>query len=416
MAEKSLNGNMARVNGLCLQKNLQYDRKELMEYVASFIGLMPRVSSILFYWAMLPITSVFLGKLKLYPDFILALTGETGSFKTTLARLVVFVLEKESLQEMKFFHTPSLNQIEERLKQLDGFNLLMDDIFPAKSQYRRDKQADLLNNISRFGDRRQYKSGIIITAEKLPEQLIVSGRERVFELHVSHMDTEKKKEVWDKLQRIPSNFMATISETFKQILFERSNDVINDINEFLEQYEMPDGLSLDTRIGIHVKYIELTEFLYRRYFCNGEERMCMTEQFKKALHETGIKQHNAICKAKAEQQMDYVREVYKMMTSGGKYLKMEGCRDDYEPVGNNFLLWEGKYYITSDTLRYGMQRYLNRPANVKEISRLLCEAGVMETDASGARSKKCRGLMERHYVISCSAIQKYCVEAEEQNI
>lgn len=413
-SNSTLNGkNMVETNGLCLRGERQYSRQELIAQAGSFMQLIPRVSVVLFYWALLSIISVFLGKLKLYPDFILVLTGRTGSFKTTLARMTVFVLEKESEQEMKFCRTSSLNQVEERLKRLDGRNLLIDDIFPAQSQYQRDKQADLLNNLSRLGDRRQYKSGIVITAEKVPEQLILSGWERVLEVSVPSMDSETKQDVWDRLQMIPDDFMAAISEAFEHILIEHSDAVIDDIKLFLQQYKFPYGLNLDTRIGIHVKYLELTEFLYRQHFCDGDEVSSMTGKFKEALHATAIRQHKDICKTSLEEDMDYVWEVYKMMTSKDKYLKMEGDFDNYEPDGKNFLIRDGKYYITFDALRYGMQMYLNRPANVREISRLLFDAGVMETDASGARSKKC-GLRVRHYVILCSEIQAYCIKAEER--
>ena len=396
-------------NGVWLKKENQYSREELIKCADSFMGLIPGISDILFYYSLLPIVTTFLEKVRSYPDFILVLTGRRGNFKTTLARMVVLVLKQEELQELKFFRTPSLNLIEERMNALVGMNLLIDDIFPASGQYQRAKQSDLLNQLSRFGDKRLYKAGLIITAERMPEQLILSGRDRIFQLSIPDMCSDRKMKLWNECKKIPEDFMACLAESLKKCLSERSDEVIGDITQFIQQYKLPEGLTMETRIGVHAEYIELTEFLYRKYFCNEKRECQIMEQFTGRLYATSIRQHNEICKAEFEQELNYVLEVYQMMTAENRYLKMEGHYNDYKPKGNNFLIWNGRYYITSEALQYGMQIYLKHTVSLKKISRALCDAGVLETNSGDARTKKC-GLGVRHYVISRYAIEMYCSE------
>lgn len=405
-------GKVKEGNEVCFKTVHLYGRDELVKLANSFMNLICGVSDILFYYSLLPIVSMFLGKLSFFPDFILVITGRRGNFKTTLARMAVLVLGQEELQEIKFFRTPSLDMIEERVRLLTGMNLLIDDIFPASGQYQRAKQSDLLNQLSRFGDKRLYKAGIIITAERIPDQLILSGRDRIFQLDIPNMSTDRKNKLWDKCREIPEDFMTCVSESFKECLIKKTDEVIDDIVRFMEQYNLPDGLNLETRIGIHTEYIELTEFLYKKYFCNESTEQKNTGQFTAKLYEIAIKQHCEICQSTSEDEIDYVREVYKMMTAKNKYLKMEGNRDEYNPDGRNFLVWKGKFYITSDALQYGMQIYMNRTVSLKKISRTLCDAGVLETDAGSANSKRC-GLKVRHYIISRSAIELFCRETEQ---
>lgn len=393
-------------------KSFRECNKAEMAYEASeFISLKPSISEILFYYSLLPIVSMFLGTLNVFPDVVLVMTGPMGHFKTTMARIATCILEQEYLQELKFYQAPRPEMLEERIRMVEGMNLLIDDIFPATGQYSKARQADLLNIISRYGDKRGYKAGIIITAEHMPEKLILSGRDRIFQLDIPFMDSEEKTRLYNKSRCIRSSLMAQVSENFVKSLMDNFDEVIKDITEFIQNYQPLEGLNADTRIGNHAEYLLLSEFLYRKYICDGNEEWSMRKQFEKVLGISAVKQHKAICRMVSGKETDYTQAVYNMLTGGNKYLRMENNRDNYMPDGKNFLILDGKYYVTRTALQFGMIRYMERTVSMRKVSDALWDAGVLEVDNGGARTRK--GFSNvRHYVISRQAIEMYCGAAE----
>ncbi len=394
-------------SGVLLKRSPDYSKRELLQQASSFITLKHGVTEILFYYSLLPIVSMFLGVLGIFPNMILVITGRMGNFKTTLARIVTFILEQEELQEVPFYLLPKTKVLEEKMKLLTGMNLLIDDVFLSATQYGNNRKADLLNIIARYGDKKWYKTGIIITAEQMPEKLILSGRDRIFQLDIPDLKSEEKAELWKKCGCIPDYMMAQVSECFVQSLMENYDSVIKDIEYFLQKYQYPEGLNADTRIADHVKYMQLVEFLYRKYMCNGDEAYSAREQFESVLYEKAVRQHKEIRFAIHEQKIDYVREIYKMLNSDNMYLVMVSNRRFYAPDGKNFLIEYGRYYVTGSALYYGMIKYLGRTISRKVLSDALFDAGVLETDNSGGRTQKTYW-NRRHYVISRQVIEAYC--------
>lgn len=401
---------------VCLKETSQCSRQDLLKQASSFLTLLPGITEILFFYSLLPIVSLFLEKLDIFPNMVLAITGRMGYFKTTFARIAAFVLEQDELQEIPFYRMPKESALDERVNLLAGINLLIDDVFASATQYSNKRKADLFNNIVRYGDKRLYKTGIIITAEQIPEDLILSGRDRIFELHIPDLTSEKRVELWNRSKCIPKNLMAQITKEFVRVLEENHKAVIQDIEHFIDSYQYPPMLKTDLRIAGHVEYICLVEFLYRKYLCDGNPVYSRQEEFESALFQEAVRQYEEIRTEFRKQDINYTKEVYKMLNSGNRYLRMESNAYTYKPDGKNFFADHFRYYVTGTALLYGMMNYLGS-GNVgrKKLIDALYDSGVLETDGSGARTQKTRW-GTRHYIISRQMMETYCDMRERHKV
>lgn len=401
---------------VCLKETSQCSRKELLKQASSFITLLPGITEILFFYSLLPIVSFFLEKLDIFPNMVLVITGQMGHFKTTLARIAAFVLKQEELQEIPFYRMPKERTLDERVNLLAGINLLIDDVFASATQYSNKRKSDLFNNIVRYGDKRLCRAGILITAEQIPKNLILSGRDRIFELHIPDLTPEKRVELWNRSKCIPKNLMAQITKEFVRVLEENHKAVIQDIECFIDSYKYPPRLKTDLRIAGHVEYICLVEFLYRKYLCDGNSVYSRKEEFESAIYQEAARQYEEIRREFRKQDINYTQEVYKMLNSGNCYLRMENNFYTYKPDGQNFFVDHDRYYITGTALLYGMMNYLSSgDVGRKKLIDALYDAGVLETDGSGARTQK-TNWGTRHYVISRQLMETYCDMRERHKL
>ena len=387
--------------------------EELMGQAKEFISFMPGVTEILFYYVLLAVVKPFLVSQRIYPNFMLAVIGPSGHLKTTLVRLFALWLEHDNLQEMAFADVTGQSALDARIKELQGMNLIMDDMHAFSGNYRRNKQTELLDYLSRHCDSRNGLANIIVTGEMVPPEAIFSTRDRMLQLQIPQMSAEELKAYKHKIGKLPENFMAQLSERFAETLEMSRSKVECDIGLFHEKYEEPAGLDSTTRIAAHVEYILITQFLYKKYFCANNESASMEKQFKEALHRQALRLHNQLCNQRQkEEEVDYVEVVYEIL-SCNKYLTMESVYGEYKPSADNFVLHNGKFYITKTALQKGLLTYLKRTVSMKAVSDALHDAGVIEEDCS-ARTKKFQGT--RHYVISRQAIELYCRTKENFEI
>lgn len=376
--------------------------KELMEQATMFISFMPGVTEILFYYVLMAVVKPFLILQRIYPNFMLALIGPSGHLKTTLARLFAMWLEQEELQEMAFADVAGQSVLDDRIKKLQGQNLIIDDMHVLSGNYRRNKQTDLLDYLSRHCDSKKVLANLIVTGEMIPSETIFSVRDRMFQVRIAKMNADELRNYKHNIRKLPENFMAQLSERFAHILVENSNAVGRDICMFHEQYREPEGLDCTTRISMHVECMMMVEFLYTKYFCENQERVSMKSQFIDSLNRQARCLHGQLCnQRKREEVVDYVEVVYEMIVE----MALPNPKKGYKPEGDEFAFQNGKFYITKTALQKGILTYLNRTVSMRAVSDALHDAGVIEEDIS-ARTKKFHGT--RHYVISKQAIETYC--------
>ena len=74
---------------------------------------------------------------------------------------------------------------------------------------------------------------------------------------------------------------------------------------------------------------------------------------------------------------------------------------------NSCLIWTGKVYITRAAVQNAVWNYYQCIVPVKDVIAALHNAGILEEDNSGSKTKKCK-YGGRHYVISVKMLQRYC--------
>lgn len=393
---------------------LEKSEKEIIEQAQNFISFMPGVTEILFYYVLLPIVKPYLMSQKIYPNFMLAVIGPSGHLKTTLVRLYALWLQQEELQEILFYDIDRASKLENRIKDLHGINLIIDDMHEVSTNYRKHKQVDVLDYLTRHCDSKKYIANIIVTGEMIPANTIFSSRDRMFQIRIPKKKSEELNELKSKIRKLPENFMVQLSDEFFYNLKENEINVKEDICHFYDDYNVPREFDGTTRLTAHMKCLQIVEFLYRKYFCNGNETASMRKQFEEALQKQAVRYNKELNEQmRKEEQIDYVEVVYCMLSSKNVYLHMEEIYDRYEPTGKNFSLHNGKFYITRTALQFGLLKYLNRTVSMKKVSDALHDAGVIEEDYN-TRTKKFHNV--RHYVISRQAIELYCRIKESQEI
>lgn len=403
----------AKHQALERKKYLQPTNEELMKKAVEYISFMPGVSEILFYYVLLVVVKPFLASQRIYPNFMLALIGPSGHLKTTLARLFAFWLEQEDLQEIAFADIARQAILENRIAELKGVNLIVDDMHAHPDSYRRNKQAELLDYLSRHCDSRLRQTNIIITGELIPQETIFSTRDRMFQVQINEMSDKDLRNYKKKLGRLSPEFMATVSEEFEKVLMENEETVCADIQAFDQMYEIPSGIDSTTRMAANMECMSIVEFLYTKYFCCGNVQLSMETRFEEALSTQASYAHRQLCNLRQrEKQIDYVEVVYSILSSQ-QYLKAESYIGNYIPSGDNYLLHKGRIYVTKTALQKGLITYLKRTVSMKAVSDALHDAGVLEEDIA-SRTKKWQGI--RHYVISRQAIELYCQAKESSKI
>ena len=393
--------------------HLQRTNEELIKMAVEYITFMPGVSEILFYYVLLAVVKPFLVSQRIYPNFMLALIGPSGHLKTSLARLFAFWLEQEDLQEVAFADIASQTVLDNHIAELNGLNLIIDDMHIHPDNYRRNRQAELLDYLSRHCDSRIRQTNIIVTGELIPNGTIFSTRDRIFQVQINEMSDEDLRSYKKKLGALSQNFMATLSDEFLKVLRDNCDSVQADIKSFHNTYENPKEIDSRTRLADNMECMNIVEYLYRKYFCNENAQLSMKSRFEKALINQALYAHNQLCNLRQkEKQIDYVEVVY-IILSSKKYLRAEANPRNYTPTGDTYLLYNGHFYITRTALQKGLLTYLKRTISMKAVSDALHDAGVLEEDVS-CRTKKWNGI--RHYVISRRAIELYCQTKESSKI
>lgn len=374
-----------------------YTKEELLDILKIYFAATNEAGGDILFYSLLGSIYQYIG---MPVECVLMVTGCRGSMKTTVSRVV-------SKHEIKFY---SLSATTDKLKELDG-NILIDDIFPKNTSYGKQRQAELLNLLVRNGDRSLTNCGIILTAEYMPNELLASGRDRVWEVKmpVSFIEANKE-EVWDLLMQIPSDFMEELLALYEKELCENKEDVAHAVKDFLSAYRMPDGLSYKTRFGVHLKMLLLSEYVFRNFFCTGisvydEQKYCQ------ALTASAIMQQNSVLKREA--QIDFVLALNEMLFGGRKCIQVITSLKEYkehmELNGRCCWLDDGKVWIRRSILLEAASIYLGYVVNKKEFIQALDCVGILEKEGNSV-SKSASKIGKRHLSINCELLKMYVKE------
>lgn len=371
-----------------------YTKEEMLDMLKIYFTATNGKGGEIFFYSLLGSIYQYIG---MPVECVLMVTGRRGSMKTTVSRVV-------SQHEIKFY---SLSTVMDKLGELDG-NVLIDDIFPKNTSYGKQRQAERLNLLVRNGDRSLKNCGIILTAEYMPNELLASGRDRVWEVKmpVSFIEANKGM-VWDLLQQIPAGYMEEFLALYEKELCENKEDVVYAIKTFLDNYQMPDGLSYKTRFGVHLKMLLLSEHVFRSFFCMGisvyDEQKCCQAMVTSAI----IQQDEVL---KREENVDFVLVINEMLFGGGKHIQVITSLKEYREhmEQNDRCCWinDGKVWIRRSILLEAASIYLGYVVNKKEFIQALDCVGILEKEGNSV-SKSASRIGKRHLSINCELLRMY---------
>jgi len=366
-----------------------------------YIQLVPDVTPILFYGSLLGVLKPILASLDENANFVITVIGSKGHLKTSLVTLYALWLDG-GIQKIDFISSSKMQDIEHKISMFAGQNLLLDDLHDTKSSYKKNRMKDRLDTVTRIISNNINNTNVFVTGESIKDMAIVSTRDRMLEIYMPKMNGEQLSILKKNKDNLSESFMAELAVSFVTELIKNYDKVVMDIKRFSSLYMPLECLDSSTRIPSHIKYIQMTEFLYTKYFCAGDEGLSCKNDLDRALEKQTKNQEKELMEQEAEAEEDYV-SVFHNMTESGE-INLETDRNLYCPGSDSALIFNKKIYITGTALQAAFTRHYKRFIPRKLITDAFHNVGILEED-TGTRTKKFDGT--RHYVISISMLNLY---------
>ncbi|MCD8370042.1 MAG: hypothetical protein LUC94_06940 [Clostridiales bacterium] len=420
LGNKLITGDEIAENTIC------FDKFDLMPYskdntyqearIQSYINLFPGVSEILFYSALFSVIRPMLVAEKIKADFLTVIIGPSGHLKTTLANIFALWLKDTDIQSVNFRNCLRIPEIFKRMQNCSGLNYLIDDIHAASSGYRKDKQNDLIDMIVRNISDNLKGTNIWLTGEELSKDQLFSCRDRMLQIRIPKMNARQIAELQAKISSLDKGWMPFIACQFASALLTHYNNVLSDIQSFFAENSITYEKDTDypTRIFQHGMFIRLTEFLFRKYICNGSADISGHEKLNDALtYQCKIQQAELIELQKKQEQRDYVMDVFNLLDSGNSILNGTFDKESYTPDNDQFLILNRRCYIHPIILQKALDQYLGQPVPMIHVKKALDSVGLLDRDIDSMTKKFHK---TRHLVIYLPLLRKYANSKKTKDI
>lgn len=336
-----------------------------------------------------------------------------GSFKTMLARKLscVAIMGEKRVQELKFYGITQTSVLEDVFHKIEFLPTLVDDVLPVRAYNKKKAAADIFDKIVREADMERNTGGVIITAEKLPDDLLASACDRIWQVNMP--DVSNDKAMW--FQTISDLSIAELTRVYVEYivaLLSNIDSVRRDIHHVLNELSLPPQLIGKTRIEDHYKYLILIEHLYNTYLLKLNNDGIA--QSKILLHNATLQQERTIRIDKESQTLDYVYFTYKALLSKESMLKPVCNRDKYiEMVNSNAgvtgkpFFSQGEYiYVLPEILSDELFRLTGRPVQRKAFVNALERNGILVSTEGNSKTVTMKGA-SRHYKLYKETLIKY---------
>ena len=299
--------------------------------------------------------------------------------------------------------------MEQRIFTLAGQNLLLDDLHEMRADYNRKRMEDRLDSVTRLISNNISNTNVFVTGESIKNMAIGSTRDRMLQISVPKMNGTHLVKLKESKDMLSGNYMAELAALFARIIIKNYDAVIGDIKSFLKEYRPPKYLGGGTRIPSHIKFIQLTEFLFWKYCCSGNTDLRCGEVLYQALEHQAKIQEMELLEQEAKKEEDYVVVFHDMIEK--EEIAIETNIDLYSADSGTALMYKDKIYIREVLQEALFKRYEHVVAQKKVID-ALHGAGILEEDRD-ARTKKIKD--KRHYVVPAGLLQQYCEKKEGQD-
>ncbi len=383
---------------------------EMEKVVKKYFDFFPGVSELLFVLAMASVIQPILAYNNIPLGYVVAVEGASGSLKTTLTRCVTDWYESH-VNEISFDKSLPNKKLEQLLLSFAGGTFLIDDYHYKETAYDRNRFKQRIDLITRIASGKNAAAGIFITAESLKDATIFSALDRMLVIKVPILEATQLTQLKDKIGSLDASEIVSIASEFARRIINDYDNASEMIDQFWNEYEMPEWIDNATRVGYHVKVVSLVFKLFKHYCMNESCTDEMDSNFNNVIEANSKEQIRELNRLRRkEKRLPEIMAVYKLVQEGRncKTIKVFSSQSDYTndngPDGKKALYekYKGLYYINRNALGTVMTSLYGEKVSITGISDALHDAGILVEDTD-ARTKKIAE--KRHYVIDCSVLE-----------
>lgn len=403
---------MHEITTHCAMQPVPYtDRKKILNLCKAYISLLPGTSEILFYIALFAVIKPFLSQLKIFSGFLFSLVAPSGHLKTTLVRSYALWLDPKDLQEVSFCSLQRDQHILKALDCLPGQNFLIDDLHQMSDANEKRRQERRLDIVSRHVDATLDCANVILTGETMEKMGIFSCMDRIFQVRIPKMDAKQIEKLKERVSALAPGLMPSAALMFARSLMNNYDAVLKDIQDFYQKNSInsaADGYA--TRMHRHALFIRMTAYLFEKYVFWPEMILSKDrDRLDDVIQEQIYQQELDLQKIRlSEEPRNYIVDFYELIAANEKYIKI--CSNikeyQYDNSGTSCLLYHGRLYITTNSLKNAFFRCYEKYVPIKGVIDELHKEGILEEEpASKGRQKNF--LNQKHYVISMCFLISY---------
>lgn len=366
----------------------------VIEFVTQYIMVSPGVSEILFAGTLLAAIKPFFVEAGLNTAVCINLYGKTHTYKSSLIRAFSYV--RDWREQASSLINDRKKRVNEKIKRNFGFPFVLEDYHPTATGYDYAKQLSIIDSSIRNIENESYSAVIFITSEFLDGAESLQNRI----LQIESRDVDLK--ILTSLQK--NNYMPTLIYYFVETLFNRREEVFNDIRTQYEELQGQRNLRIDD-ISI---YLQIVVFLLEKYLFKQSEKLGFSELLKKALDEQRKKQYQHLKSFSLSEEERILMTIHNFLFAK-KIYKISDA-ENYSGEMNEICAKNGNVYITRLALKYGIESN-NNNFSMEKILKTLSEADVLKEDKD-TRTTKFKG--QRVYCIVIDNLREQYKYIEEK--
>lgn len=377
-----------------------------------YIGFWPGVSEPIFYGTLSGITLMFTGFLGIRLWLIILLIGPFGHLKTSMAEIYGLWNVEPDTARSDFKEYTMNKRLLDRVRRAFGGCFLLDDLHRNDAPHASDKQKERLDVLVREIASNTQQPVLIVTGESIDDIGATSSFDRTLEITIPKLSGRELEEKKEKLSYLNRHFMAGVARMFVSKLCENIEQVLEDIRLFLDSFDLSalGQVDFSLRIGSHDRTVLLTEYLFRKYCCEGNESLTMLPQLRSSLNSNRSLQESQIqCMRQAESR-DYTLDLYELLCGEDQKEYMDYILDpglfDYESP-RHCLYEKGLLYFSNQAFRSILSAFLRYPVRPDIVAERLKKDGVLVY--YGRKNQKQRSDKRWYYAIEKNALELYAL-------
>lgn len=380
-----------------------------------YISFWPEVSEMIFYGALYGVLKPYMHHLGLISGFIFFLVAPMGHLKTSMARLYFLWGTKEENLKSTFVAYVQNQKLIKNIKNCIGMCYLLDDLHPVATTNDKKKESQRLDVISRTVTESDDCGHVVMTGESIYDYGTLSCLDRILQVNIPKLGSGELERKKREIQKLDPDFMPEVVRYFQKTLIENYEQVMGDIQSFLENgnNDICENTDSSLRAATHAKYIMLTEFLFRKYCCDSSKELSGYDNLKQTVETNLNNQQNIMNQQRKDVERDYIKDLYSILTSKDKFVFFVTLEEQYSVENEKHCFYKGhNLYFTSKALRYCFCQYLNRTVDLQKIVKSFDAAGILERSGNYYQ-KKFKGTW--HYVISKPMLELYLNKSSASN-